>query len=87
MSEQQLNLCKFSRTCKKYNPTPTLTVTLGVKGYPESYRQVQKTNVCVNGGGCGCASWRYRTSKEMGWYEPFQNRSAPVEAPLKFKIK
>lgn len=63
--------CKFDRICKKFNPAPTLTVTVGVKGYPDSYRQIQKSNPCVNGGGCGCPTWRHYTNKEIGWYEPY----------------
>lgn len=85
MSTQQ-NLCKYHRECKKFNPATTLTVILGVKGYPESYWPRTKTNICVNGGGCGCGSWRHYTNKEMGWYEPFPNRAGKVEASLKFKI-
>ena len=76
--------CPHEDSCQKYNPALKLTVTIkGIDGQP---KQIDKLNKCTVGGGVGCGSYKHRVNKMMGWYEPFQNRSAPVEAPLKYRI-
>jgi hypothetical protein len=57
--------CKYQDGCNKYNPALTLI----------DKRTVEFLNCCTHGGGAGCASWRNKTNRLLGGYDPFQNRS------------
>lgn len=66
---KEVNNCKYALTCPVYNPTLIEDVTVGVKGYPDSNREITIAGRCVNGGGCACSKWKRQTNKQIGGYD------------------
>jgi len=67
--------CRFEDVCRRYNSALTVKVKVGVQGYPESIREIERLNYCTHGGGPGCGSYRHRVNESIGWYDPLPNRS------------
>ena len=61
--------CKYASVCPSYNTSLTETVTVGIKGYPETEHEITKPVICTNGGGCGCSKWKRLTNRQIGGYD------------------
>ena len=75
--------CQFDLECGKYNPERVIAVQIkGIRtdANPTGEKTIYKPCICVIGGGCGCASWRHYTSKDIGFYDPLMRRSFSPKA-------